>query len=203
MKSFGESVLGLRKEKKLTLKSVADSLNIDLAILSKIERGHRKASRELVLKIGEYYQVDKNELMITWLSDHLALKIQQEENAMEVLQLAEDKVLYARRKANTQEQILNKIIEFFRLDGRVSKVWIFGSFARGEVFANHDIDLMVRYSDKASGTLFDYADIKFKLENLIKQKIDIVEEGFVQPFADESIDREKILIYGQHLSLKC
>ncbi|HBE42667.1 MAG TPA: hypothetical protein DDW27_15985, partial [Bacteroidales bacterium] len=84
---------------------------------------------------------------------------------------------------------------FLAKDGRVSKAWIFGSFARGDDEPDSDVDLMVKYSERASGTLQDYADIKFYLENLIKKRIDLVEEGFVKPFAEKSIVKDKILIY--------
>lgn len=196
MKSFGETVRDLRKMKKLPLRTVAEFLDIDQAILSKIERGQRKASRHLVAEFASYYRVDKNQLMISWLSDNLANDLQDEENAMEALQVAEDKIIYNKRKSLNQRQIIDLLVGFFRNDGRIAKAWIFGSFARGNLISNQDIDLMVRYSEKASGTLFDYADIKFGLENLLKQEIDIVEEGFVRPFALESIERDKILIYG-------
>lgn len=196
MKSFGETIRSLRKDKKLPLQAVAESLGIDLAILSKIERGQRKASRNLVLKMSSFYQVDKDHLMISWLSDKLADELIEEDTALEALKVAEDKVVYGRRNVMDRGQIINALHDFFRNDGRVSKAWIFGSFARGEVLSNHDIDLMVEYSDKASGTLLDYADIRYRLENMLNQRIDLVEVGFVQPFASESIDRDKILIYG-------
>lgn len=196
MKSFGETIRDLRKERKLPLRAVSEALGIDMAILSKIERRQRKASRQLVLKIAFYYQVDQNRLLVAWLSDNLSEVIQEEDYAMEALQVAEEKIKYSRKAAPDRRQIIDRLVDFFRSDGRVSKVWIFGSFARGNFLSNHDIDLMVRYSDKASGTLFDYSDIKFKLENLLEQKIDIVEEGYVQPFAIESVNRDKILIYG-------
>jgi predicted nucleotidyltransferase/plasmid maintenance system antidote protein VapI len=196
MESFGEIIRNKRKEKKLPLRTVAEFLDIDTAILSKIERGQRKAAREMVKKCSAYFETDESPLLIAWISDKLAYEVRDEEDAMQALEVAEEKVLYQKRSITNPGEIINILADFFEKDGRVSKAWIFGSFARGEIYSNHDIDLMVRYSDKASGTLFDYADIKFRLENLLKQKIDIVEEGFVQPFATESIDRDKILIYG-------
>ena len=196
MESFGEIIRNKRKEKKLPLRTVAEFLDIDTAILSKTERGQRKASREMVKKCAAYFETDESQLLIAWISDKLAHEVRDEEDAMQALEVAEEKVLYQKRSNTSPGEIINILADFFEKDGRVLKAWIFGSFARGEIYSNHDIDLMVRYSDKASGTLFDYADIKFRLENLLNQKIDIVEEGFVQPFATESIDREKILIYG-------
>ena len=91
---------------------------------------------------------------------------------------------------------LKRIVSGCWKDGRVAKAWIFGSFARGDYNVKSDIDIIVTYSDKASGTLIDYADIIFYLEKLINKKIDLVEEGYVKPFAIENIEKDKILIYG-------
>lgn len=196
MNTFGDAIRKLRKEKKLPLRTVAAFLEIDQAILSKIERGQRRASRDLVLKIASYYKTDKNDLMIAWLSDNLVYQVGDEEEALKALHLAEEKVLYKKRTILDHHEIIMNIIEFFRQDGRISKAWIFGSFARGEYRANSDIDLMVSYSEKASGTLLDYADIKYKLEKLLGCSIDLVEEGYVKSFAKKSVDRDKLLIYG-------
>ena len=91
--------------------------------------------------------------------------------------------------------MIKDIKDFLKNDGRVSRAWMFGSFARGEEEAGSDVDLMVSYSDKASGTLMDYADLKYQMEILLKIKVDLVEEGFVQPFAVCNINRDKVLIY--------
>lgn len=196
MESFGEMIRKLRQEKKLPLRTVAAFLDIDLAILSKIERGQRNASRNIVIKLAEYFNTDKDRMMVAWLSDNLSHQLEDDENALEALQVAETKVLYKTKKEPDHSIIIKTIRDFLRKDGRISKAWIFGSFARGEGNTFNDIDLAVEYSDKASGTLFDYADIKFKLEELLNRNVDLVEEGYIKSFAKESMDRDKILIYG-------
>jgi predicted nucleotidyltransferase/plasmid maintenance system antidote protein VapI len=196
MEDFGTIICKLRKEKKLPLRTVAAFLDIDQAILSKIEHGHRKASREIVVKLSTFFNTDKDRLLVTWLSDNLVYQVKDEEIAMKALQLAEDKVFYYRKEKIDRGTIIKMICDFFKKDGRVSKAWIFGSFARGEEKPDSDIDLMVSYSEKASGTLLDYADIRQGLEILLNCRIDIVEEGYVKSIAMESINRDKVLIYG-------
>jgi predicted nucleotidyltransferase/plasmid maintenance system antidote protein VapI len=196
MDNFGEIIRKLREEKKLPLRKVAAYLDLDQAILSKMERGQRKAPREIVLKLASYFDKDIDELLVAWLSDNLVYQLKDEDIALKALQLAEDKVSYQKREKVDRGTIINLICDFFKRDGRISKAWIFGSFARGEERQDSDIDLMVSYSDKASGTLLDFADIKHGLEILLKRNIDLVEEGFAKSFASESIDRDKIRIYG-------
>ena len=63
MKNFGSTIRELRVEKNLPLRVVSAYLDIDQAILSKIERGHRKAAKELVAKLANYFCVNKDDLM--------------------------------------------------------------------------------------------------------------------------------------------
>jgi predicted nucleotidyltransferase/plasmid maintenance system antidote protein VapI len=196
MESFGQIIRNLREEKKLPLRKVAAYLDLDQAILSKIERGQRKTSREIVVKLAEFYDSDKDGLLVAWLSDNLVYQLKDEETAMKALRLAEDKVYYQKREKVDRGTIIKMICDFLKKDGRISKAWIFGSFAREEDRQDSDIDLMVSYSDKASGTILDFADIKHELEILLNRSIDLVEDGFVRSFALESIERDKVQIYG-------
>ena len=196
MENFGEIIRKLRQEKDLPLRKVAAFLDIDQAILSKIERGHRKTSRDMVVKIAAFFGTDKDTLLVAWLSDNLVYQLKDEENAMKALQAAENKVVYPRKEKTERGTIIKVICDFLRDDGRVSKAWAFGSFARGEDKQDSDIDLMVSYSEKASGTLLDYAEIKHGLESLLNRKIDLVEEGYIKSFAMEAVNRDKVLIYG-------
>jgi len=196
MDSFAEQVKRLRKEKGVPLRVVAAYLDIDQAILSKIENGKRHATRGNITKFAEYYKVNENDLVVSWLSDKLLYEVENEELAVNAFKAAEERLIYKKTPQLSKERIIEIIREFFSKDGRVAKAWIFGSFARGDYNVKSDIDIIVTYSDKASGTLIDYADIIFYLEKLINKKIDLVEEGYVKPFAIENIEKDKILIYG-------
>lgn len=195
MITFGELIRSLRQERKWPLRKVAAGLDIDQAILSKMERGQRKASRELVVRLAAYFDSDRDQFLIAWLSDNLVDQLADEDNALDALQVAESKVMYRQHSPVDRGTLIHTIREFLKQDGRVRRAWIIGSFARGEGRPDSDIDLMIAYSAKASGTLFDYADLTYELGKLLKRKVDIVEEGFVKPFAMESVNRDKVLIY--------
>lgn len=94
MKSFGNTIRKLRESKELPLRTVSAFLDIDQAILSKIERGQRKATREQVVKLAEYFKVKQNDLLVTWLSDKLVYEVQNEDFALQAMQVAEKKVKY-------------------------------------------------------------------------------------------------------------
>lgn len=94
METFGNLIKTERENKGLILRQVASALDIDQAIISKFERGERKPSKEQVEKFAKYYNLDKNKLITSWLSDQIANVIYYEENIEEVLKVAEEKALY-------------------------------------------------------------------------------------------------------------
>ncbi|HTB07693.1 MAG TPA: helix-turn-helix transcriptional regulator [Bacteroidia bacterium] len=94
MENLGETLRTLREQKELPLRIVAAFLDIDQAILSKIERGQRKASRKQVVKLAKYFKVNKDTLMIAWLSDKLIYELENEDLALQAMQLAEEKIKY-------------------------------------------------------------------------------------------------------------
>jgi len=53
--TVGEKLRQLREQNKMPLRRVAALLDIDVAILSKMERGERKLTKEVVLKLADIY----------------------------------------------------------------------------------------------------------------------------------------------------
>jgi len=94
MDNLGETLRKLREEKQLPLRIVASYLDIDQAILSKVERGQRKLNREQVVKLSQYFQVKEETLLVSWLSDKLVNELVDEDLALKALQLAEDHLAY-------------------------------------------------------------------------------------------------------------
>ena len=58
MDSLDETIRKRREDKELPLRLVAAFLDIDQAILSKIERGQRNASREQVMKLAMFFKIN-------------------------------------------------------------------------------------------------------------------------------------------------
>ncbi len=93
MHTFGLKIKELRLKLALPLRKVAAYLDIDQAILSKIENGKRSANRELVIKLALYFQVEKKDLLVAWLSDNLLEELKNEEYALNALKMAEYKII--------------------------------------------------------------------------------------------------------------
>ncbi|MBN2747789.1 MAG: helix-turn-helix transcriptional regulator [Bacteroidales bacterium] len=92
--TVGEKLRNLREEQKLPLRKVAALLDIDVAILSKMERGERKITKEIVLKLANIYKYNADELLVSFLSDKILYEIQDEALGIEALKLAEERVKY-------------------------------------------------------------------------------------------------------------
>lgn len=148
MDSLSHIIRKLREDKQLPLRTVAAFLNIDQAILSKIERGQRRPTREQVVKLAGYFKVKENDLLAYWLSEKLVNELEDEEVALQALQLAEEKVNYIIKPANSKIKIITLIKNILKKDGRVSAAWLFGSVARGEEKPDSDVDIMVEMGNE-------------------------------------------------------
>ena len=193
---LGEILRDLRNEKKLPLWKVAAQLDIDVAILSKMERGERKLTRDVVIKLAEIYQHELDPLMIQFLSEKILYEVADEDLASEALQLADASVAYSVKTTESKESIISKIIAYLETDKRIKTAWLYGSIARGDMNARSDVDLMVQFDEKKRISLFDIADIVHSLEKVVLRKIDLVEEGTLLPFALKSAQKDFIKIYG-------
>ena len=91
-------------------------------------------------------------------------------------------------------KIVKSIQEFFRNEP-VKKAWLFGSFSRMEERPDSDIDILVDLDRSVPVTLLQYAGMANALEGILGRKVDLVADGSVKPFAKDSINRDKILIY--------
>ena len=77
----------------------------------------------------------------------------------------------------------------------VLRAWVFGSFSRMEERPDSDIDLLVDYDDSLKISLMDIVGYKLGLENIIGREVDIIRNGSLKPFAVESANKDKYLIY--------
>ena len=93
-KTIGEKLRHIREEKELPLRKVAALLDIDVAILSKMERGERRIKKEIVLKLAEIYHHNADELLVSFLSDKILYEIQDEDLGIEALKVAEERAKY-------------------------------------------------------------------------------------------------------------
>lgn len=99
-KTTGELIRAAREKKGLLLRQVASFLEIDQALLSKIERGERRATREHIVKLASFIGLNEKELLVHFLSEKIANELLNEDVAKEALKVAEKKINYLTRGQN-------------------------------------------------------------------------------------------------------
>jgi predicted nucleotidyltransferase len=92
------------------------------------------------------------------------------------------------------ELMKQQIADYFKTQP-VLKAWLFGSFARGEETPESDVDILVEYDKDARISLLTISHMMGELEKSTGRKVDLIEEGCLLPFAVESANRDKQLIY--------
>jgi transcriptional regulator with XRE-family HTH domain len=68
---FGSYIHGLRKEKKYSLKIVADKLGIDISMLSKIENGERQLQSHMLNGLADLFDLNYKEMQIQLLNQKI------------------------------------------------------------------------------------------------------------------------------------
>ncbi|TDY11410.1 helix-turn-helix domain-containing protein [Meridianimaribacter flavus] len=89
---FGEYIRSLREKRNLLLREMAANVNMDVAYLSKIERGNRLARREQVIAFAKELKEDENKLIKLWMSEQIVQMIKNEKDSTEILKIAEEKI---------------------------------------------------------------------------------------------------------------
>ena len=90
--TFGNYIRKLREEKQLLLREVASQMNIDTALLSKIERGTRMARKKQVEDLAKALNKSKNELLNFWMADKIVNMLKDESNSTEILKKVEEEI---------------------------------------------------------------------------------------------------------------
>ena len=92
------------------------------------------------------------------------------------------------------ENMIQTIREYFATQP-IEKAWLFGSYARGEEREDSDVDLLVTLDSEAKVGLIRYVHIMNELKKKLNKEVDMVVDGTLLPFAVESANRDKKLIY--------
>ena len=93
---------------------------------------------------------------------------------------------------NTQ-QMIKQIAEYFKTQP-VLKAWLFGSYSRGEERPDSDVDILVSL-DYSKPLGLKFFGMWGDLERLLNKEVDLVTERSLMPYAEESANHDKILIY--------
>lgn len=186
MDNLGKIIRKLRTDNKLSLRVVAAFLDMDQAILSKIEHGKRKPNREQVLKMAEYFKVDKDDLLVAWLADKVLYELGDDELTLQALRVAEDQVAYQKFTKVDRGALLKKLVDILSRFDKIKKAWIYGSFAREDDGPKSDVDVAILTEPNFS--YYDLGEVQFQAENALQRKVDV---GFMESFKPHVLENVK------------
>ncbi len=69
----------------------------------------------------------------------------------------------------------------------VSKIGVFGSYARGEEKESSDVDVLVEFEEP---TYNNFIELIFFLEELLDRKVDLVTTGGLSPYMKPTVEKE-------------
>ena|SRR3989344_3433280 len=104
-----------------------------------------------------------------------------------------DKKLITKKVNNKEiEKIKTKIVPILKKNN-VKRAGIFGIYSRGEQKKNSDVDIVVEINDK-NMSLLGFIELKLKLGDILKKKIDLVEYSALKPLIKSRILKEEVNI---------
>lgn len=85
MEKFGLYIRTLRGNANLPLRKLASSLDIDQSTLSKIERGERHFTSDMIPKLANAFSIEFRELQIMFLKEKLLSDLANQKFALEAI----------------------------------------------------------------------------------------------------------------------
>ena len=95
------------------------------------------------------------------------------------------------------EAMTKTIVEYFKTQP-VLKAWLFGSYSRGEQRPDSDVDILFVPDMSKKFSLFTLGGMYMDLKELLNHEVDLIPESSLLPFAKDSAERDKILIYERN-----
>ena len=96
-------------------------------------------------------------------------------------------------KESTILSFLKENKDFFQREFHISKLGLFGSYARGDADEESDIDILIDFDDEA-----DIFEAKLMIKELIQRQFnreaDICREKYLKPYVRDEILREAIYV---------
>jgi transcriptional regulator with XRE-family HTH domain len=197
MTSLGERLRQLREESGLPLRKVAAYLDMDQAILSKVERNLRRPTRQQVLSLCAYFKVRPDELMMLWLAEKLIRDLSGEEQALPALKMAQEKLSLNAFRTHEKVRVLEQIISVLREFPAIRKSWVYGAFSRGEDMPGSTIELALEI-DRAF-TFTENSEMLRRMQSLVNRKVGAGFLDSFKPFILKQIKPDLKLIYEREI----
>jgi transcriptional regulator with XRE-family HTH domain len=112
IENLGDYIRQLREQAEMPLRKLAALLDIDQSTLSKLERGERPVSRQMLPIIAKTFKVDEKELVIKFMSKQVAYQLADEKYAKDILIAAEEELSYAKSRTHLKKEKPSEQIKY-------------------------------------------------------------------------------------------
>lgn len=194
-KNIGQVIKSLRLKHQKTLREVAAFLELDQAILSKMENGKRPITEKIVRQLSQFFEEDEHQLHNLLVADRLYKIIENEKDAVDIMALLESRIEYQTKIGMERKHVVQQLSQFFSDSPQVEEVSMFGSFLKGTQNKKSDIDLLIRFSTKSGISMMQFLKMQHELSELVGRKVDLIEDGQLKESARGSVLQEKEVIY--------
>jgi predicted nucleotidyltransferase/DNA-binding XRE family transcriptional regulator len=180
----------MRLKKGLTQKELGQKLGLSRSSISRIERGLRNLNESQIsdyLRKGDLKKKD----YYAYVNAVLAIKKQSSNAYNESATVRE-----LENPSNNSRSVLIALLKKYFENKPIKEAFLFGSTARNEHSAKSDIDLYLSFSKEHPVTIFDLGKMQVEINQLTGKRIDLVLAGSEYDFLKNSLNKDKILIYG-------
>jgi hypothetical protein len=95
----------------------------------------------------------------------------------------------------SKENIKHIVEDYFK-DKPVNKVYLFGSYARGDADEKSDVDLIVEIDDsKKRLSLYGFIELQLGIEKCLNKKVDLIEEQLFFSRVKSRVRPDKYILY--------
>tara|TARA_R110000765_G_scaffold9911_3_gene30870 strand:+ start:61110 stop:61403 length:294 start_codon:yes stop_codon:yes gene_type:complete len=92
MMELGELIRSARERKGLLMRELAAKIEVDIAQISRFEKGDRRPTKEQIGKLIDVLQLEKEEVLTLWLSNKIMNDIEGEEVALQALKMVQKRI---------------------------------------------------------------------------------------------------------------
>lgn len=200
MQTIGTTFKNIREERNLLLEDLTKKTGISKAVLSRIENGKRLPTREQVDQLCKYYKAEKNEIIIQWLSDKLVYEVQDEDFALEAMQVAEEKIKYGtngNRQTNNFILSLNGHKQKRKIDDFVNKVVQGDCLEVMKTIPDKSVDMIL--CDLPYGTTQNKWDSVIDLQKLWAEYERIIKDNGAIALTSQGVFTAKLILSNEKL----
>ena len=118
-----------RLQNNLKIREVAQELEIDQALISKFENGTRKPTKEQIVKLASFLNIDFETIMVAWLKEKILYEIGDDDFALKAMMMVcDEREVYNVSKPNFSKNLESILSEIDVLKSKLDSFRQFDSY---------------------------------------------------------------------------